>query len=192
MKTVMIAVVLCLASVGVASAQSVTVQDGKVVVKDSDGKTVVIGGENSKGAGAEGATDGGSKEAVQKSTVACKDRNDITIQGVVVNSNPAVLTEATCSINVVGSTLESKVTAIRVTGTGDVSLKATTVKAGKFAIDVSASGNVVLDGVTIDAPTAIRISGSGNVTAKNSVIKGKITSNGSGKFIDGGGNTLAE
>jgi hypothetical protein len=48
----------------------------------------------------------------------------------------------------------------------------------------------VLDGVELSGAIALQLTGSGSVTAKNCKITGKISSVGTGKFIDGGGNTI--
>lgn len=221
MKMKWVIAALCVAGVAVATpaaAQKVKVDSTGVTVTDEDGKTVKVDHDGNTvttdesevktaddGVTVKKKTKKQKKQKTEKASksvktdkkhqaaVFCALNDDVTIKDRHVTGDVTVEVRGSCDIDIEDSVIEAKKTGAAVSGSGDITIKNSKITSDDVGIAVAGSGDVELDGVELTGNNAaIRISGTGEVKAKNCKIKGKMIITGTGKFIDGGGNTLIE
>lgn len=193
-----------------ASAQVTIDSKGGVIVKDKDGTVKVDANGTSvttdkkktkvKTTGAAAKIKSQTKTTKSKTimmrkdhgAVVCAKTDSVKLNAKSIKADVAIKSSGSCTVKVEESALAGQENGLHASGSSKVSIESTSIAATNVGAHVSGSADVVLDGVNLTAPTAIKVSGMGKITVKNSTISGKIVQQGKGKFVDGGGNTIAQ
>ena len=87
--------------------------------------------------------------------------------------------------------IETPGDAVKVVGTCSVTIVGSEIVAGGFGVLSVGTGEVrIVDSVVRGKKGAVSIKGTGSVHAKGSKLSGGVKTIGTGRFVDGGGNTV--